>query len=104
MDSIKQQLMARATELTSHEPSSFIQPISDRDCEAIQGGKHDQQGKPSHAKDGKLKPWKDNPLFSGGLGSALVINIYQINLAINTILGSNGSSIVTMQGNNSATA
>lgn len=104
MQRIKQRFMPPATQATDQASKLVFQSISDQDCEIIHGGKNDQLGRQDKAKDSRLKPWPGDKLLNQSLGNVLVINIYQINLAINTILGGNGNSIVNIQGNSSATA
>ena len=81
-----------------------LQAISEGEAELIHGGKHDLDRKLDRAKEHPSNPWLGGKFVGQGWGNALVINIYQINFAINTILGGAGSSIVNVQGNSSANA
>lgn len=81
-----------------------LQAISEGEAELIHGGKHNQDRNLDRPKERPSNPWLGGKFFGQGWGNGLVINIYQINLAINTILGGAGSSIVNVQGNSSANA
>lgn len=81
-----------------------LQPISEEDSALIHGGKHDQRHGLDRPKERLPNPWWGDKFLSQGFGNGLVINIYQINLAINTILGGSGNSIVNVQANSSANA
>jgi hypothetical protein len=81
-----------------------LQAISEGEAELIHGGKHDHDRKLDRSKERPSNPWLAGKFVGQGWGNGLVINIYQINLAINTILGGAGGSIVNVQGNSSANA
>jgi len=81
-----------------------LQAISEGEAELIHGGKHDQDRKLDRPKERPSTPWLGGKFVGQGWGTGLVVNIYQINLAINTILGGAGGSIVNVQGNSSANA
>ena len=84
--------------------SMTLQAISEGEAELIHGGKHDHDRKLDRPKERPSNPWLAGKFVGQGWGNGLVINIYQINLAINTILGGAGGSIVNVQGNSSANA
>ena len=61
--------------------------LNDKTCEAIRGGGHQRHvtAKPSRSK--------------GTPGARISAGFYQINIAMNFIVGGSGNSITTMQGN-----
>ena len=81
-----------------------LQTISEAEAELIQGGKDNQDRKLDRPQERPSNAWMGGKSVGQGWGNNLIINIYQINLAINTILGGAGGSIVNVQGNSSANA
>ena len=86
-----------------------LQAISEREAELIYGGKDNQYRKLDRPQERPLNAWMGGKIIDQGWGNNLIINnliinIYQINLAINTIIGGAGGSIVNVQGNRSANA
>lgn len=81
-----------------------LQAISEAEAELIHGGKHDHDRKLDRPQERPSSQMMGGKFAGQGWGNNLIINIYQINLAINTILGGAGGSIVNVQGNSSANA
>ena len=77
-------------------------PISDRDCEIIQGGRRGRgEDLPrNQRREGKSSCGGGRGVSS--LANVFVVNIYQFNIAVNTILGGTGNSIGNFQANGSA--
>ena len=77
-------------------------PISDRDCEIIQGGRRGrgEELPRNHRREGKSSCGGGRGVSS--LANVFIVNIYQFNIAVNTILGGTGNSIGNFQANGSA--
>jgi hypothetical protein len=77
-----------------------MSPLGDQDCEMIQGGGR------GRGEDLSRHQRKDNKPSSGGgrglpFANIFIVNIYQFNVAVNTILGGTGNSIANFQANGS---
>ena len=81
-----------------------LQAISEAEAELIHGGKDNQDRKLDRLQERPSNARMGGKIVGQGWGNNLIINIYQINLAINTIIGGAGGSIVNVQGNSSANA
>jgi len=99
--------------LTSERPDAVsrltssamtLQAISEAEAELIHGGKDNRDLKLDRRQESPSMPRMGGKVVGQGWGNNLIINIFQINLAINTILGGAGGSIVNVQGNSSANA
>jgi hypothetical protein len=86
-----------------------IHPLGDCQTELIMGGRHGRERDDSRHRSGSCGRTSGGglsyPLFGffGGQSSVpFAVNIYQINFALNMIMGGNGNSILNFQGNQSA--
>jgi len=86
-----------------------IYPLGDCQAELIMGGRHGRERDDSRHRSGSCGRTSggglSSPVFGyfGGQSSfPFAVNIFQINLALNMIMGGNGNSIFNLQGNQSA--
>jgi hypothetical protein len=101
-----------STELLSNPlfvDTPAIHPLGDCQTELIMGGKRGRERDDSRHRSGSCGRTSGGGLsypmagFIGGQASGLfAVNIYQINLALNMIMGGNGNSIFNLQGNQAA--
>jgi hypothetical protein len=101
-----------STELMSN--SLFVEvptlrSLGDCQTELVMGGRHGRERDDSRHRSGSCGRTSGGGLsypmtgFIGGQASGLfAVNIYQINLALNMIMGGNGNSILNLQGNQAA--
>jgi len=83
--------------------------LGDCQTELVMGGRHGRDRDDSRHRSGACRSNNDGGRsypsigFFGGQSSGLFsINIYQINIALNMIMGGTGNSIFNLQGNQAA--
>lgn len=89
--------------------STTISSLGDCQAELIVGGRHGSEREDSRHGSGSCRRHRDgnqnSPVigaFGGQSSGQFGINIYQINIALNMIMGGTGNSILNMQGNQAA--
>ena len=89
--------------------SPTICALGDHQTELVMGGRRGSDGDDSRHRSGSCRRHGDGgrsyPMtgFFGGQSSGLLaVNIYQINIALNMIMGGTGNSIFNLQGNQAA--
>ena len=87
----------------------LISSLGDCQSELVVGGRRGLDRDDSRHRSGPCRPHRDGGgssrligFFGGQPSGPFAINIYQINIALNMIMGGTGNSILNLQGNQTA--